>query len=106
MSVEDDDLEAAILFPQVAHAMAELVKKCHYPLGQFARLESERLRHQERANKEAVINCELNADMEAMRLAIGNAIHYLENESAYSGHRKIEILECLRELLRKTEANK
>ena len=107
MSIEDDDLEAAILFPKVAHAMAELVKKCHGHLGQFARLEAERLRHQERANKEAIINSELNAEIdriqdewkreqEAFRIVIGDTIHYLENQTAYSHIRRQEILDFLR----------
>jgi len=57
MSLTDDDLEAAILFPAVATAMIEIVKKCHYPMGQFARLEKERRHQQDRANREAVERC-------------------------------------------------
>ena len=54
MSLTDDDLEAAIRFPALAAAMVETVKRCHQPMGQFARLEAERFRQQERANKEAL----------------------------------------------------
>ena len=55
MRIEDKDLEAAIDFPRLAQEMVEIVKKCHHPLGQFARLEKERQRQQERANREACL---------------------------------------------------
>ncbi len=67
MNLTDDDLESAILFPAVATAMIEIVKRCHHPMGQFARLEKERFRQQERANKEAVERC--NAEEQRDELA-------------------------------------
>lgn len=46
--------------------MAHIVLKCHGPLGHYARLEKERLRHQERANKEATRCVQLEEHVEKL----------------------------------------
>ena len=95
MSIEDKDLEAAEAFPALAVQMAELAKRCQSPLAEFARLERERARQQERANQEAVerVNaCEALAVTMVECQRLRDVCRQLENtlEAVHKAHGDLE----------------
>lgn len=81
-------MEAQAQLKHYAGIIDKIANKCHGNAAAFSRLESERLRHQTRANTEAVRACELE---DALKIAQESADH--ANSSRHDLLERIDVLE-------------